>query len=255
VGWADVILDGSGHFIDGIRQRDQRPVSDCPVLNPATVQVTQLPVSRATDIDRAVAAAVSAQRAWAADPPTREDVLVCVATAITDHIDELAYLESLDTRTPAANASAEVEASGQTFRYYAGYATKLYGEHVPRCPTTKECAASPDPAPSSWSRSRRHRRQARQPVPVPFSPTRSSCLTLLSWIRISQSQYRRALLRALELTRLRRRLGHTCHRYVIPLAMRSLYRPLPTSAHRPPRWPQHTSTHRHGVRQFDDVQP
>jgi acyl-CoA reductase-like NAD-dependent aldehyde dehydrogenase len=102
------------------------------VLNPATREhIAHLPVGSASDVDDAVATAALSQPGWAADPAAREDTLLRVAHVMADNRDELAHLESLDTGKSVSNATAEIEGAAQIVRYYAGYATKLYGEHVP----------------------------------------------------------------------------------------------------------------------------
>lgn len=144
MGLTDEVVGDGGHFIGGAWHRESGPKT--AVLDPATGQhIASEPVGRASDVDRAVSTAASAQPPWAADPTAREAALLRVADAITEHGDELAHLESLDTGKPLANAAAEVEGAVHTVRFYAGYATKLYGEHVPHTDATTTCYTIQEP--------------------------------------------------------------------------------------------------------------
>ncbi len=103
-----------------------------PVYNPATgTVIAQVAEGDAEDINRAVAAARRAfdGKAWArVTPSERGKMLWKVADLIDAHGDELAQLESVDNGKPVSVARvADIPLSADTFRYMAGWATKIRG--------------------------------------------------------------------------------------------------------------------------------
>jgi acyl-CoA reductase-like NAD-dependent aldehyde dehydrogenase len=104
--------------------------------NPATGEVlARVAEGDAEDVDRAVRAARRAfdDGKWVRLPPAeRERVLLRVADLIEQHADELAQLETLDNgKTLVESRNVDVPGAAGTFRYYAGWITKLYGETNP----------------------------------------------------------------------------------------------------------------------------
>ncbi|MGH9211688.1 MAG: aldehyde dehydrogenase family protein [Acidimicrobiales bacterium] len=91
------------------------------------------------DVEAAVAAAEAAlDDAWGAmRPKERTDLLLDVAEAIRGHRDELAHLETLDCGMLLADSFAEVDEAVEHFRYFAGWATKVYGEVIPVSPADR----------------------------------------------------------------------------------------------------------------------
>lgn len=91
------------------------------------------------DVDEAVRAARKAfeEGKWPAmSPRQRARYLFKTADLIDEHADELAALESLDNGKPLAQArAADIPGSAATFRYYAGWCTKIYGETNPSDPS------------------------------------------------------------------------------------------------------------------------
>jgi aldehyde dehydrogenase (NAD+) len=85
------------------------------------------------DVDAAVAAARSAQPAWAAlDPSKRAAILYALAQLIERHTDELATTESRDVGKPIAEASTrDLPFTIGTWSYYAGWPTKILGTTNP----------------------------------------------------------------------------------------------------------------------------
>src|SRR5438552_3566986 len=107
--------------------------------NPATGQVlARIAEGDAEDIDRAVRAArrVFDQGDWGRTPPTeRERLLLRIADLIESHADELAQLETLDNGKPFTESrNVDIPGAAATFRYYAGWVTKHYGETNPSDP-------------------------------------------------------------------------------------------------------------------------
>ena len=104
-------------------------------FNPATGEVlAQVAESDKADVDRAVAAARRAFESpgWSAiSPHARTHILLRMADAIEQHADELAALETLDNGMPTWFSGAVVKMTVDTFRYYAGWPTKILGTTVP----------------------------------------------------------------------------------------------------------------------------
>jgi acyl-CoA reductase-like NAD-dependent aldehyde dehydrogenase len=108
-------------------------------LNPATGEVlARVAEGDAEDIDRATRAARRAfeEGAWPRMRPVeRQLLLLRIATLIEEHADELAQLESLDNGKPFAESrNVDIPGAAETFRYYAGWVTKIYGETIPSDP-------------------------------------------------------------------------------------------------------------------------
>jgi acyl-CoA reductase-like NAD-dependent aldehyde dehydrogenase len=107
--------------------------------NPATGEVlARVAEGDAKDIDRAVRAARRAfdDGAWVRMRPTeRERILLRIAELIESHGDELAQLETLDNGKPFTESRhVDIPGAAATFRYYAGWVTKTYGETNPSDP-------------------------------------------------------------------------------------------------------------------------
>lgn len=105
-------------------------------VNPATGE-TLCQVAEATeaDIDRAVKAARQAfEGVWSKKitPSKRGRLLYKLAELIEANADELAELETLDNGKPIRETrNADVPLTADHFRYYAGWATKVYGQTIP----------------------------------------------------------------------------------------------------------------------------
>ncbi len=103
------------------------------VLNPATEEViAEYEVADAAAAEAAVARAVAAQRDWYHLPlSTRRDGLRAIATAVEDHLEELARLESQDVGKPISDARGQIAGVAECFHYYAGAVDKIQGETIP----------------------------------------------------------------------------------------------------------------------------
>ena len=99
--------------------------------NPATEEVlAQVAMGDERDVDAAVAAARRAFEApsWSGiSPHARSRYLHKIADAIEAHAEELAALESLDIGAPLSFTRGQVGATAERFRFYAGWASKIYG--------------------------------------------------------------------------------------------------------------------------------
>ncbi|BCX05834.1 MAG: aldehyde dehydrogenase [Candidatus Roseilinea sp.] len=103
-----------------------------PTEDPATGGVLDhIPAGDATDVDAAVRAARAAfEGEWRAMSPTqRAACMFKLADLIEQHAEEFAEIESLDVGKTITSARAiDVPFTVFLWRYYAGWATKLYGK-------------------------------------------------------------------------------------------------------------------------------
>src|SRR5271156_3857536 len=110
-------------------------------INPANEEILALIAEGdKADVDAAVKSARKAfeESTWSSiTPHQRSRYLYKIADLIEQHADQLAELESLDNGKPLAIAkAADIPGAARTFRYYAGWPTKIYGETNPSDPTT-----------------------------------------------------------------------------------------------------------------------
>jgi acyl-CoA reductase-like NAD-dependent aldehyde dehydrogenase len=108
-------------------------------LNPANEEVLAIVAEGdKADVDEAVKHARAAfEGKWSSlSPHARTRYLLKIAELIEKHADELAELETLDNGKPIFESkNIDVPGAAETFRYYAGFATKIYGETNPSEPT------------------------------------------------------------------------------------------------------------------------
>ena len=109
-------------------------------INPSNEEVLALIAEGdKADVDLAVKAARKAyeEGQWSKiGPHERARYLLKIAELIDRHGEELAQLETLDNGKPLTFASAfDIPAAAETFRYYAGWVTKIYGETNPSDPS------------------------------------------------------------------------------------------------------------------------
>src|SRR5208282_4747461 len=110
-------------------------------INPANEQVLALIAEGdKADVDEAVKAARKAyeEGKWSSiSPHQRSRYLLTIADLIDQHADELAQLETLDNGKPLSQSRAiDIAGAAGIFRYFAGWATKIYGETNPSDPST-----------------------------------------------------------------------------------------------------------------------
>jgi acyl-CoA reductase-like NAD-dependent aldehyde dehydrogenase len=106
------------------------------VTNPATSQVVaKAPLGGKADVDAAVAAARRAfedRKGWSSWSATKRGrALAKLASAVRDHLDELALLETRNGGKPITSSKGEVLGASFVFDYYAGAANKVFGETIP----------------------------------------------------------------------------------------------------------------------------
>ncbi len=140
------IPDVAKGFLDGSQKKmligsdwvDAASGKTFPTLDPATGDtLADVPFAGPEDVDRAVKVAREAfeKGSWRDMPPAQKArVLVKVAELIEEHTDELATIEVLDQGKPKFMATGEMGMCAETFRYYAGWPTKLTGQVLPSAP-------------------------------------------------------------------------------------------------------------------------
>lgn len=106
-------------------------------LDPATGRVlAEVAAGGPADVDRAVRAARAAfdeGNPWRRmTPPQRAKLIWRLAELIDDNLEQLAQLETLDQGKPLRiTRAADIPGSAETFRYMAGWVTKIEGRTVP----------------------------------------------------------------------------------------------------------------------------
>ena len=122
-------------LIDG-RWEDAASGRTFPVVNPATgEQLTTVPDAGPDDIDRAVEAARRSfeNRAWRQmNISQQERIIWRIGELIEKNQQELGILESLNNgKTYREALRGDIPPTYDIFRYYAGWARKIYGETIP----------------------------------------------------------------------------------------------------------------------------
>ena len=135
---ADNQMPNGQAFIDG-RFCEADDGAKFETINPANGQIlASVAHCKATDVDRAVAAArrVFNEGTWSrAEPEERKEVLLKVAALVREHADELAVLESLDTGKTITDCLHEVGTEVPNFfQWYAELADKTFGKIAPTGP-------------------------------------------------------------------------------------------------------------------------
>ena len=128
-------LPSPRHFING-QAIEGSCASSIDVHNPATGELlTSVPDAAEEDVDRAVAAAREAfeRRTWRGkDPSAKERILLRVAELMERDKEKLAAVESLENgKTFREALRADVNPGIDSFRYYAGWVRRIYGETIP----------------------------------------------------------------------------------------------------------------------------
>lgn len=146
---AAFLADGPGRLLVGDRWEDAADGRTFSTADPATgAHLADIARGTAADVDRAVLAARSALGGpWSRmTPADRGALLWRIAELLSEHLDDLAELETLDQGKNLRTARyGEIPAAINQFRYYAGWPTKILGETIPtslsRTPPGKEVFA------------------------------------------------------------------------------------------------------------------
>ncbi|RII43291.1 aldehyde dehydrogenase [Galactobacter valiniphilus] len=109
------------------------------IVSPATGEVVAaLPVPTAEDLNRAVAAANEAQRAWRkVGVWQRAEICHRIGDKLSERAEELARLQTLEQGKPLSESLADINEAAQLFHLHAEDAVRLYGETLPSTDTTK----------------------------------------------------------------------------------------------------------------------
>lgn len=122
----------SGHFIDG-SFAGASGGRTMETFDPGAARAFHtFAAGDAGDVDRAVAAARRAQRAWGRTKGSvRGAILFRAAQIIRAEAARLAVVESLDSGKALQEAEADVAGAARCFEYYAGAADKIQGDTFP----------------------------------------------------------------------------------------------------------------------------
>jgi betaine-aldehyde dehydrogenase len=103
------------------------------VIEPATEKVmAELSEATIDDTDRAVARAKAAYPGWrAVSPKDRANLMRRIASAVEQHLEELARLEARNVGKPIGDARGEVGMVADVFNYFAGAPERLFGKTIP----------------------------------------------------------------------------------------------------------------------------
>ena len=103
------------------------------VFEPATEQVlAELPRAGADEADQAIARAKAAFPAWRdVSPGDRAKLLLRLARALEEKVEDLAQLEARNVGKPISDARGEVGSVVDVFDYYAGAPERLLGSQIP----------------------------------------------------------------------------------------------------------------------------
>jgi betaine-aldehyde dehydrogenase len=124
-----------GQLLIGGTWRHGQGEATFEIVEPATSEVmATAAVASVADVDAAVTAARAAFEggAWSnAAASARAKVLYRIAELIRSDVDRLATLEARNAGKPIRDARDEVLGAAQCFEYYAGAATRIFGETIP----------------------------------------------------------------------------------------------------------------------------
>src|SRR5512145_737423 len=126
-----------GLLIDGARG-DASDGGTFDVVDPSTGErlATVAKATRA-DVNRAVESAHAAMdsKAWGGIAPAeRGRIMIRIAQALRDRLDDLATLESRDNGKPLRQARTDVQVAARYFEFFAGIADKIMGHTIPLGP-------------------------------------------------------------------------------------------------------------------------
>ena len=130
-----ITVESPAKLLIGGEWRSGQEENTFDVVEPATSEVmARAAVASPADVDGAVKAAREAfeRGSWSEAPASaRAKVLYKIAELIRADVDRLATLEARNAGKPIRDARDEVLGAAQCFEYYAGAATRIYGETIP----------------------------------------------------------------------------------------------------------------------------
>ncbi|MFP5071988.1 aldehyde dehydrogenase family protein [Pseudonocardia nantongensis] len=107
---------------------------ELPAVNPFTARpFASVPDASAADVDAAVTAARDAfEGGWSSTPGLRRaELMHRLATLMEEHAEELGRLESTDNGKLLRETTGQARFAARNYRFFAGYADKLYGRTIP----------------------------------------------------------------------------------------------------------------------------
>ena len=130
-----VTVESPAKLLIGGEWRSGQEENTFDIVEPATSELmARAAVASPADVDGAVKAAREAfeRGSWSEAPASaRAKVLYKIAELIRADVDRLATLEARNAGKPIRDARDEVLGAAQCFEYYAGAATRIYGETIP----------------------------------------------------------------------------------------------------------------------------
>jgi len=130
-----ITVESPAKLLIGGEWRSGQEEKTFDIVEPATSEVmARAAVASPADVDRAVKAARDAfeRGSWSEAPASgRAKVLYKIAELIRADVDWLATLEARNAGKPIRDARDEVLGAAQCFEYYAGAATRIFGETIP----------------------------------------------------------------------------------------------------------------------------
>jgi alpha-ketoglutaric semialdehyde dehydrogenase len=119
-----------GNLIAGGWRDSERVVAN---INPSDIDdvIGQYAIASQADVDEAIAVARAAQRNWfGRTAQERADRLDAIGTELAARRDELARQLSREEGKTVRESQAEVTKAAQLFKFFAGEAVRMWGEHV-----------------------------------------------------------------------------------------------------------------------------
>jgi betaine-aldehyde dehydrogenase len=130
-----ITLEKPGQLLIGGQWRSGQEEKTFDVIEPATGEVmARAAIASPADVDAAVSAARAAfeRGTWSnAAASARARVLYRIAELIRSDAERLARIEARNAGKPIRDARDEVMGAAQCFEYYAGAATRIFGETIP----------------------------------------------------------------------------------------------------------------------------
>jgi 5-carboxymethyl-2-hydroxymuconate semialdehyde dehydrogenase len=128
-----VILENLKHYING-KFVESSNKEQFAFLNPANNEVLgYIPSGTKEDVEKAVIAANRAFKyAWSEIPVSkRSDILYDIHRLILKKMNDLAYIETLNTGIPISQTRNQIERAAENFKFFAEMANKALGEAYP----------------------------------------------------------------------------------------------------------------------------
>ncbi|MCG8444139.1 MAG: betaine-aldehyde dehydrogenase [Hyphomicrobiales bacterium] len=122
----------ASHFIDGAYVEDAAGAEIACVFPATGERIATVHAGMAETVDKAISAAVHAQKDWARIPGReRGRILIRAAQIIRDRNDDLSLLETMDTGKPLQETLvADASSGADALEYFGGLAGSLTGEHI-----------------------------------------------------------------------------------------------------------------------------